>query len=121
MKAKMEMQKLDISIIEAGSETALVEYFDAADDAVKRCYLPVAVLADQVDEEVLSAGIPWAGDDFSKFTPEPVTSTALVEQLHRAGIWTKRDVVEKQAVVLGVINKVYKLELSRFIGAILEE
>lgn len=120
MKAKMEYQKMDISIIEAGQETALVEYFDV-DNRVKRCYLPLDVLADQVDEEILSAGIPWQGDDFSKFTPAQVAQEVFIEALHRAGVWTKRDVLEKQAVVLGVINSVYKLELSRFIGAILEE
>lgn len=101
---------MEIKVISKRKGSTLVEFRKG--DKLQRVYVPSQDVKDgEVSEYKLKLGIPY-GVEWSRFIRLQATPEELEDNLRNAGIWTGHDALQNPQIVLGVLQKTYKIDLG---------
>jgi hypothetical protein len=106
----MKSKLIDVRIIQAKGESALVEW--VTDGIPYRAFVPlIEIVTDQASEETLKAGIPY-GVDWENVQLAASAATLAIN-LRRNGIWTGEDLRLNLQAALGCIQATYGVDLAK--------
>lgn len=108
-KTKRKMKQVDVKIINANEESAVVEF--TLGGLLQRAIIPTAMIVDgKAPDEVLIAGIPYGTPwEFLKLSANPIM---LANTLRANGIWTYEDAKRKPREIVSALQAVYGVDLA---------
>lgn len=104
------MQK--VTVIRRKNRAVLVQWVNG-DGKITRGSIPAEDLHDRdmVDEETLEMAIP-AYFPWAELIEITVTPQDIEDNLHRVGIWTLEDLIERPNAAVGAIQAAYKMDMA---------
>ncbi len=101
---------MKVKLIGRKNAAALVEYTD--NGQTKRVTVPFSVIkGDEVDRRQLSYGIPY-GAPWAELIKLSATPQLIEEELHKRGIWTAQDALDKPQDVIVAVHAAYGLDVA---------
>ena len=110
VEKKTYSKKIPVQVISSKDKTSLVKYLDG--DTLYKVYIPTTKLSeDEVEESILSKGIPY-GLPFENVKLPEITGAELAYELHKRDIWTAEEFRRNPDGVRAAINHLYGKPLA---------
>jgi hypothetical protein len=119
MEGKRDMIK--VKLIGTDGQAAIVEY--QIDSRVKRAIVPNSEVKNgQISEKTLQQSIPFGGIELTDYLPEKLTikTSDLQGLLWQRGLWTKDDYLKNPNIILGALQKLYGVDVTRILNLVSE-
>jgi len=111
---------IKVKLVATDGQAAIVEYQEAG--KIKRAIVPNGdVIKGRVSKRTLDMSIPYGGVELTNLPEWLTISTAdLQDTLRQRGLWTKEDYLKSPEVILGVLQKLYGVDVTRILNLISE-
>lgn len=114
--------QIKIKLIAAQGAAAIVEY--QGRDGIERAIVPNnEVKQGRISKRALDQSIPFGGIELADYLPEQLTVkiTDLQNMLRQRGLWTQQDYLQNPQVILGALQKLYGVDVTRILNLISSE
>jgi hypothetical protein len=119
MAVKFDMM-IKVKLIATEGAAAIIEY--STNGRIERAIVPNgAVKGNRISEQDLELGIPYGGIELKNYGISELLTVSLdnlQELLRQRGLWTEDDYLNNPQVILGVLQKLYGVDVTRILNAI---
>lgn len=110
---------IKVKLIAAQGAAAIVEYQKSG--KIERAIVPNAEVRNgYISKRNLERGIPYGGVELADYLPKELTikTDDLQALLRQRGLWTYEDYYSNPQVILGALQKLYGVDVTRILNEI---
>lgn len=112
---------IKVNLVSTDGQAAVIEY--KSGDRIERVIIPnTDIKGGRISQQTLKESIPFGGIELEDYLPEKLTinTSDLQDMLRQRGLWTEEDYLKNPGVILGALQKLYGVDVTRILNMISE-